>query len=350
MNIHEKYMKRCIDLAKNGLGQTYPNPMVGCVIVHDGKIIAEGWHRKAGEPHAEVNAINSLKDKSLINSSTIYVSLEPCSHYGKTPPCADLILEKGFKKVVIGMTDPFAKVKGRGIKKLLDHGCQVIVGICEDDCYTLNRRFITFHEKQKPYIILKWAESQDGFLSPYQFGKSMEKEPVWLTNAYSKQLVHQWRAEEQAILVGTNTALMDNPALTARLFKGKNPLRVLIDKDLKVSRKAKIFSDDAKTLVFTQNPIHSSAKNTEHISIDFREKIIPQVLKVLRQKDVQSLIVEGGRATLQGFIDSGLWDEARVFKTKINFNEGTKAPNFEGQLILKQSILEDELSYYKNKS
>jgi diaminohydroxyphosphoribosylaminopyrimidine deaminase/5-amino-6-(5-phosphoribosylamino)uracil reductase len=343
-------MKRCIDLAKNGLGQTYPNPMVGCVIVHDGKIIAEGWHRKAGEPHAEVNAINSLKDKSLINSSTIYVSLEPCSHYGKTPPCADLILEKGFKKVVIGMTDPFAKVKGRGIKKLLDHGCQVIVGICEDDCYTLNRRFITFHEKQKPYIILKWAESQDGFLSPYQFGKSMEKEPVWLTNAYSKQLVHQWRAEEQAILVGTNTALMDNPALTARLFKGKNPLRVLIDKDLKVSRKAKIFSDDAKTLVFTQNPIHSSAKNTEHISIDFREKIIPQVLKVLRQKDVQSLIVEGGRATLQGFIDSGLWDEARVFKTKINFNEGTKAPNFEGQLILKQSILEDELSYYKNKS
>jgi len=339
-------MRRCIDLAKNGLEKTYPNPMVGCVIVHNNKIISEGWHRKAGEPHAEVNAIQNLKDDSLIKDSTVYVSLEPCSHFGKTPPCADLIIEKGFKKVMIGMTDPFAKVKGRGIKKLLDNGCQVVVGICEDECYELNKRFITFHEKHRPYIILKWAESQDGYLSPLAFGKDNKKEPVWLTNNYSKQLVHQWRAQEQAILVGTNTALMDNPELTARLYKGNNPTRILIDKDLKVPKASKIFSSHANTLVFTQKSSFTSTENIEYVDIDFNENIVPQILKELHKRDIQSLIVEGGRQTLQSFIDSKLWDEARVFKAEVNFNKGTKSPDFQGKLIKSDKIIDDELKNY----
>lgn len=340
-------MKRCIDLAKNGFGQTYPNPMVGCVIVHDGRIIAEGWHQKAGEPHAEVNAINQIKDERLIKKSTIYVSLEPCSHYGKTPPCADLIVEKGFKKVVIGTTDPFAKVKGRGVKKLLDNNCQVIVGVCEEDCFELNKRFFTFHESKRPYVILKWAESKDGFISPYEFGKSENNAPVWLTNTYSKQLVHQWRTEEQAIMVGTNTALMDNPALTARLSEGKNPLRILIDKDLKIPETAKLFSEDAKTLVFKARQMHSKTDHIEFVSIDFHQNIIPQMLEVLHNKNIQSIIVEGGSILLQSFIDLNLWDEARVFKTNAIFGTGTKAPKFEAELTNTISILDDELKYYK---
>jgi diaminohydroxyphosphoribosylaminopyrimidine deaminase/5-amino-6-(5-phosphoribosylamino)uracil reductase len=339
-------MKRCIDLAKNGFGKTYPNPMVGSVIVHEGKIIAEGWHHRAGEPHAEVNAINELKDESLIKDSTIYVSLEPCSHFGKTPPCADLIVDKGFKKVVIGMTDPFAKVKGRGIKKLFENGCKVIVGVCEEECYALNKRFITFHEKQRPYVILKWAASQDGFLSPFEYGKSKNKDPLWLTNTYSKQLVHQWRAEEQAIMVGTHTALMDNPSLTTRLFNGPNPLRILIDRRLKVPKTSAIFSANAKTLVFTEKAPSIVEEHIDYAEIDFKTDILPQVLKELHQRDIQSVIVEGGRLTLQSFIDTNLWDEARVFESKVLFERGTKAPDFEAEAEKTEQILNDELKIY----
>lgn len=341
---------RCIDLAKNGFGQTYPNPMVGCVIVHQDNIIAEGWHHRAGKPHAEVNAIRKIQDESLVKNSTIYVSLEPCSHFGKTPPCADLILEKGFKNVVIGMTDPFAKVKGRGIKKLFENGCKVIVGVCEDECYELNKRFITFHEKQRPYIILKWAESQDGFLSPYTYGQSADHKPVWLTNAYSKQMVHQWRAEEQAIMVGTHTALMDNPSLTTRLWKGNHPLRVLIDRHLKVPETANLFSRDAKTVVFTEkSPTTQAPSHIEFCEIDFSQNIIPQILNALHQRDVQSLIIEGGRQTLQGFIDGHFWDEARVFSTKVMLHQGTKAPDLKAEIFQTQDILSDKLVYYKTK-
>lgn len=343
-------MSRCIELAKNGLGQTYPNPMVGCVIVHDENIIAEGWHQKAGEPHAEVNAINNLKDESLIKDSTIYVSLEPCSHYGKTPPCADLIVGKGFKKVVIGMTDPFSKVKGRGIKKLFENGCHVRVGVFEQECKALNKRFITFHEKHRPYIILKWAASKDGFLSPFEYGKSKNQNPVWLTNTYSKQLVHQWRAEEQAILVGSHTALMDNPSLTTRLFNGPNPLRVLIDKALKVPKTSAIFSANAKTLVFTEK---SPSKNEEHLDyaeIDFKTGILPQILNELYKRDIQSVIVEGGRVTLQSFIDAELWDEARVFESKILLQQGTKAPSLNAKISNCKCILDDKLCIYKKDS
>ena len=311
MNIHEKYMKRCIDLAKNGFGQTYPNPMVGCVIVHDDKILAEGWHRKAGEAHAEVNAINNLKDENLIKNATLYVSLEPCSHFGKTPPCADLIIEKGFKKVVIGTADPFAKVKGRGIKKLMDKGCKVILGVLEDECLELNKRFMMFHQHQRPYVILKWAESADGFLSPFEYGKDQNKEPVWLTNSYSKQLLHQWRSEEQAIMVGTHTALMDNPALTTRLWGGSNPLRVVIDKDLKIPQNANIFSDEVETLVFTKqaNAKYDNVK-AQYCHLNTEHSVILQILKELHKRNIQSLIVEGGRHTLQSFIDANLCDEA----------------------------------------
>ncbi|QTY26524.1 bifunctional diaminohydroxyphosphoribosylaminopyrimidine deaminase/5-amino-6-(5-phosphoribosylamino)uracil reductase RibD [Flavobacterium sp. CS20] len=346
MNIHEKYMKRCLDLAKNGLGQTYPNPMVGRVIVHKDKIIAEGWHQRAGQAHAEVNAINQIKDQSLIKHATLYVSLEPCSHYGKTPPCADLIIDKGFKKIVIGSIDPFAKVKGKGIQKLMAKGCEVVLGVLEDECLDLNKRFIMFHTHKRPYIILKWVESQDGFLSPFEFCRDQNQAPVWLTNTYSKQRVHQWRSQEQAILVGTHTALMDNPALTTRLWKGQNPLRIVIDKNLKIPKTSKIFSNEAQTLVFTSRQ-ESDFKTTTFCQIDFKQPILPQLLNELHKRNIQSLLVEGGRVTLQEFINADLWDEARVFKSPKQLKLGTKSPIFKGQLIKSERIVEDELKFFK---
>jgi len=340
-------MRRCLDLAKNGFGQTYPNPMVGCVIVYKDNIIAEGWHQRAGEAHAEVNAIEQITDESLIKHSTLYVSLEPCSHYGKTPPCADLIIDRGFKKIVIGSIDPFAKVKGKGIQKLMTNDCEVVLGVLEDECLDLNKRFITFHTHKRPYIILKWAESQDGFLSPFEFGKDQNQDPVWLTNLYSKQLVHQWRSEEQAILVGTHTALMDNPALTTRLWKGENPLRVVIDKNLKIPQAANIFSDEADTLVFTAHQ-KRNFKTKEFCEIDFDQPILPQLLNELYSRGIQSLIVEGGQVTLQAFIDANLWDEARVFKSSKPLKQGTKAPKFKAVATKSLSISDDELKYYHN--
>ena len=253
MNTHQKYINRCIQLAKNGLGTTYPNPMVGSVIVYNDEIIGEGWHQKAGESHAEVNAINSVKDKSLLSKSTIYVSLEPCSHFGKTPPCCDLIIKNNIPNVVIGTVDPFAKVAGNGIKKLLEAGKNVTIGILEDECNDLNKRFFTFHTKKRPYIILKWAESADGFIAPSSKDK---KEPVWITNEISRQLVHKWRSEEQAILVGTQTVLDDNPSLTTRDWFGKNPIRIVLDQNNKISKENHIFDSQAKTLSISKDEIN----------------------------------------------------------------------------------------------
>jgi len=344
-------MGRCIELAKSGFGQTYPNPMVGCVIVCDGKIIAEGWHHKAGEPHAEVNAIQNLEDESLIKKSTIYVSLEPCSHFGKTPPCADLIVSKGFKKAVIGTVDPFAKVSGKGIQKLMTNGCSVLVGILEDKCIELNKRFMRFHEQKRPYVILKWAESQDGFLSPFEYGKSGKNDPIWLTNAYSKQLVHKWRSEEQAILVGKHTALMDNPSLTTKLWESKHPLKIIINKELEVPADNAIFSDKAETLVFTSKlPQSVFQQHINYSQIDFKTPVIPQILKELHQREIQSLIVEGGKITLESFIDSNLWDEARVFISPKTLKCGTPAPKFDKQPYSSKNILKDKLSFYNNES
>ncbi len=347
MTIDEKYISRCIQLAKNAIGNTYPNPLVGCVIVYNGKIIGEGYHQKAGLPHAEVNAINSVEDKSLLPKSTIYVSLEPCSHFGKTPPCSDLIIYHGIKNVVIGTQDPFAKVNGLGIKKLLNAGCTVKVGVCEEKCLELNKRFITFHEKKRPYIILKWAESHDGFLSPYTFDNFDSKAPVWLSNSYSKQLVHQWRVEEQAILVGTHTAMMDNPELTVRKASGHHPIRIVIDRHLKIPQTHKIFNDASRTVVFTE--IQKANKNhLTYCKIDFSTGIIPQILNELYHQDVQSLLIEGGKATLESFITANLWDEARVFKTYKHFGQGTLAPVFKAKHFQQSTLTNDLLYFYRN--
>ena len=345
MNIHEKYIKRCIKLAKNGLGATYPNPLVGSVIVHRDSIIGEGWHQKAGAPHAEVNAVNSVKDKSLLKKSTIYVSLEPCSHYGKTPPCSDLIIAKGIKKVVIGTVDPFAEVAGRGIKKLMEARCEVQVGVLEQECQDLNKRFFTFHQKKRPYIILKWAQTIDGFIAP----KIQEKrEPVWITNQYSKQLVHKWRSEEQSILVGTNTAIADNPKLNTRLWKGENPVRVVIDKDLKIPQESALFDGTIKTIVLTENEKKSDNNNLAFEKLDFQQDLPNQICEVLYRHNLQSVIIEGGAKTLQTFIDNNLWDEARVFTGISEFHKGVKAPEFSGKMFSKTTLKRDTLKFYKN--
>lgn len=323
VKIHEKYLSRCIQLAKNGLGSTYPNPLVGSVIVHNGKIIGEGWHRKAGEPHAEVHAVNSVKDKSLLKESTIYVSLEPCSHYGKTPPCCDLIIAHKIPKVVVGTIDPFSKVAGTGIERLRESGCEVIVGVLEKECYELNKRFFTFHNKKRPYIILKWAESSDGFIAPLTKSK---KEPVWLSNEYSRQLVHQWRAEEQAILVGTQTVLDDNPRLDVRDWTGENPVRIVLDRSGKIENSYFNNNENLKTIVVTEQENLTFGNNVRTEIITFDNQLSQKIVEMVYRKGLQSLIVEGGRQTLQTFIDDQLWDEARVFVSNKPLGEGIPAP------------------------
>ncbi|MDT0675912.1 bifunctional diaminohydroxyphosphoribosylaminopyrimidine deaminase/5-amino-6-(5-phosphoribosylamino)uracil reductase RibD [Autumnicola musiva] len=350
MKIHEKYIKRCISLARNGLGRTYPNPMVGSVVVHKNKIIGEGWHQKAGLPHAEVNAINSVKDPALLSASTIYVSLEPCSHYGKTPPCSDLIIAKGIKKVVIGSVDPFAEVAGRGIKKLMDAGCEVLVGILEQECQELNRRFFTFHQKQRPYIILKWAQTADCFIAP---ADKIKREPVWITNQVSKQLVHKWRAEEQAILAGTNTVVADNPKLNTRLWSGPNPVRIIIDRNLRIPQKSFVLDRSIKTVVLTdpdraESAGKKSAENLFFEPLDFEEDLALQICKILFKHELQSVIIEGGTQTLQTFIDADLWDEARIFTGKREFGTGIKAPQFFGRLKEETAFTGDNLKIFMN--
>lgn len=347
MNIHEKYIKRCIELAQNGLGTTYPNPMVGSVIVYEGQIIGEGWHKKAGEPHAEVNAVKSVKDKSLLKKATIYVSLEPCSHFGKTPPCCDLIIANEIPNVVVGTVDPNEKVAGKGILKLIEAGANVTVGVLEDECNELNKRFFTFHQKKRPFIILKWAESQDGFLSPEKFS-DQDRKPIWITNQYSRQLVHKWRTEEQAILVGTQTVINDNPKLNARDWSGNNPVRVVIDGNNRIESNSFIFDNSVKTIVFCNERTKESTENTQFETIDFNKNIIPQILAVLYQNQIQSVIIEGGRQTLQSFIEENLWDEARIFIGENNFTTGTKAPIISRKNSSKTKIKNDELIQIRN--
>ncbi|MBT0608588.1 bifunctional diaminohydroxyphosphoribosylaminopyrimidine deaminase/5-amino-6-(5-phosphoribosylamino)uracil reductase RibD [Aequorivita echinoideorum] len=345
MKIHEKYMARCIQLAKNGLGTTYPNPLVGSVIINQNKIIGEGWHFKSGLPHAEVNAIASVKDPGLLKQATIYVSLEPCSHFGKTPPCADLIIEKGIRNVVIGSTDPNPQVAGRGIKKLIDAGCEVIVGVLEKECNELNKRFFTFHQQKRPYIFLKWAETADGFIAPKNENRK-EKKPVWITNEFSRQLAHKLRSEEMSILVGTSTVMQDNPSLTVRHWQGENPVRIIIDKNLKIPENYSVLDGSVQTLVFSENN-HPKKENIEFIEIDFSENIAKQICNVLHKRKIQSLIVEGGAKILQTFIDAGLWDEALIFKSNISFSEGVTAPTFSGYLVSEKIIKDDRLQTFK---
>jgi len=347
VKIHEKYIKRCIELARNGFGTTYPNPMVGSVIVYEDKIIGEGWHKKAGGPHAEVNAVQSVKDKSLLKKATIYVSLEPCSHFGKTPPCCDLIIANKIPNVVVGTVDPNEKVAGNGIKKLLEAGANVTVSILEDECNKLNKRFFTFHQKKRPYIILKWAESQDGFLAPEkEIGQ--ERKPVWITNQYSRQLVHKWRSEEQAILTGTQTVIDDNPKLNTRDWSGNNPVRVILDQNNRISKDSFVFDDSVKTIILTKSENNISTENTIFEKIDFDENIIQNILSVLYKHQIQSVIIEGGKKTIQSFIDQNIWDEARIFIGKNVFKNGTKAPEIQKKNAVKTFIQNDELIYVRN--
>ncbi|GAB2776144.1 bifunctional diaminohydroxyphosphoribosylaminopyrimidine deaminase/5-amino-6-(5-phosphoribosylamino)uracil reductase RibD [Actinomadura fibrosa] len=322
--------------------------MVGCVIVHKDRIIGEGWHQKAGEPHAEVNAVNSVRDQDLLKKATIYVSLEPCSHYGKTPPCSNLIIDSGIKKVVIGTVDPFSEVAGKGIKKLMDAGCEVIVGVLEKESQELNRRFFTYHTKQRPYVILKWAQSADGFLSPGETPDG-KRRPVWITNEYSKQRVHKWRSEEQAILVGTNTAIADNPKLNTRLWTGADPVRVVLDRQLRIPENSHLFDNSIKTLVLTEKESKErGAKNVIFEKLDFSSKLPQQIMEVLYRHEIQSVIIEGGNQTLQTFIDDQLWDEARIFTGNISFKKGIPAPHFSGKLMAEEKIASDLLKIYKH--
>ena len=351
MENQEKYIRRCLELAKNGLGTTYPNPMVGSVIVYEDKIIGEGWHRKSGEPHAEVNAINSVKDKSLLKRATIYVSLEPCSHFGKTPPCCDLIIKNAIPNVVIGTIDSNIKVAGNGIKKLIEAGINVTLGVLEVECKELNKRFFTFHEKKRPYVILKWAESQDGFIAPILRQAKDEiknRKPVWITNEFSRQLVHKWRSEEQAILVGTNTVVDDNPKLDVRDWAGNNPIRIVLDQYNRITKDSHIYDNHIKTLIFSQMPNAIIGENITFEVIDFKQNLAEQILKELHKHNIQSVIIEGGQLTLQTFIDEDLWDEARIFIGNKAFGNGTKAPNIALERSEKHSIGNDELVISRN--
>ncbi len=338
-------MARCIELAQNGLGSTYPNPMVGSVIVHNNTIIGEGWHYQAGQPHAEVNAIQSVKDKSLLSKATIYVSLEPCSHYGKTPPCADVIIANKIPSVVIGIIDPFAKVAGTGITKLMESGVTVTVGILENECRNVNKRFFTFHTKKRPFIILKWAQSLDGFLSPEM---KSENKPVWISNPKSRQLVHKWRTEEQAILVGTKTVLVDNPKLDARDWQGINPIRFVIDQHLILPPDAHVLDGSVKTIVITEKKEVPSKSNCIYETIDFYHNIPKQIAEIAYKHAIQSLIIEGGAKTLQQFIDAHYWDEARVFIGAIEMINGTHAPQLKNKHTSKSNVYDDQLYIYTN--
>lgn len=323
-------MQRCIQLAIRAEGCTSPNPMVGAILVVDGNIIAEGYHHKAGLPHAEPNAINQVSDPELLKRATLYVSLEPCSHYGKTPPCCELIIRKHIPKVVIATLDPNPLVAGRGVKMLRDAGVEVVVGVLEQEARFFNRRFFTYQLHNRPYVILKWAQTSDGFIDNRRSEKGSG--PLKISDAVTKTLNHQMRTTEDAIMVATKTAILDDPHLTVTKWSGKNPLRVLLDRRLRVSDKSRIFDDAAKTLVFTEQPEDSSLRicspNIEYCKIDFQTDLVSQVLLVLYERQILSIIIEGGAQWLQTFIDSGLWDEAHVEIGNMVIGDGVEAPDF----------------------
>jgi diaminohydroxyphosphoribosylaminopyrimidine deaminase/5-amino-6-(5-phosphoribosylamino)uracil reductase len=338
MLLDEHFMMRCVELAQLGRGFVAPNPLVGALIVHKDKIIGEGYHQRFGEAHAEVNAINSVKDKSLLKNATIYVSLEPCSHFGKTPPCADLIMQHKFRRVVIGCTDTFSEVNGSGIKKLQESRTDVSVGILEKECRELNCHFFTFHEKKRPYVFLKWAQTANGFMDDQ--GKS-----AWISSPETQALVHTLRMNHQAILVGRRTVENDDPSLTVRAVKGPNPIRVVIDPSLKLPEQKKIFNKESNTIIL--NTLKKEVR--ENISYVQLKKIdAPSILNVLCSLHIQSVLIEGGGKTLQSFIDSGLWDEAKVIIGKSEFQNGTTAPNLNNDNFTSETFFSDTINSYKN--
>jgi diaminohydroxyphosphoribosylaminopyrimidine deaminase/5-amino-6-(5-phosphoribosylamino)uracil reductase len=344
----EQYMQRCLEIAELGMGNVSPNPMVGCVIVKEGEIIAEGYHRKFGQAHAEVNAVKALLDNhpenaaTLLSGSTIYVNLEPCAHFGKTPPCADLLIKHGVGKVVIGNTDPFPDVNGKGIARLKDAGIEVISGILKSECTELNRRFFTRVIEHRPYLILKWAETANGYFAP----KNTLQE--WISGPLAKKLVHKWRTEEDAILIGKNTAIYDNPQLSAREFEGKNPIRIVVDKNLQVPTSHNVFNEVSKTIIF--NEVKTVVEhNVHYIQMEDMQYYLPQKIAFqLYLMDIQSVIIEGGANLLSQFIAAGLWDEARVFSSATSWQEGIQAPNIQGIIEVQSNVGKDRLSIYKN--
>lgn len=346
MTADERLMNRCLDLARLGLGETAPNPMVGSVVVHNGKIIGEGFHRKFGSAHAEVNAIGSVKNPEILKKSTLYVSLEPCSHKGKTPPCTDLIIKKRIPKVIIGTEDPFPEVSGKGIEKLKRSGVEVVAGILDKNCKELNIRFFTFYEKRRPYIILKWAQTLDGFVDRDR-GENEKGSPSWITGDLARRLVHKFRAEEAAILVGTNTIITDNASLTTRDWSGSDPLRIVIDRNLKLPHTMKVFEPPARTVV-VNSLISKTESNLVFTQLNFDQDIIPQLLEILYQHGIQSLIVEGGPFLLTKFIEKDWWDEARVFYGNTTFGTGIKAPYFNHAPVAEEWLNNDVLKVYRH--
>lgn len=342
-------MARALQLANNALGSAAPNPAVGAVIVHAKKIIGEGFTSSYGGPHAEVNAIKAVADTALLESATLYVTLEPCSHFGKTPPCADLIVEHGIPRVVIGLPDPHEKVAGKGIQKLKNAGCEVVLGILEKQCYAHHKRFLTFHENKRPYIILKWAETANGFLAPEPDLRNNIPEPYWITGPTSRQMVHQWRAEEQAILVGTTTVLHDNPQLNVRHWKGKNPVRIVIDRSLKIKGDYHVLDGSVPTLILTEvTDASEHLKGIEYQHLDFSKNVAHQICSILWQRNLMSMMIEGGAKTLQTFIDEGLWDEARVFTGTTTFTNGIPAPIISKESVSAITLEQDKLNFYQN--
>src|SRR5688572_9730609 len=339
-------MQRCIQLAQSAAGYVAPNPMVGAVLVFEDRIIGEGYHQVYGGPHAEVNCVNSVKeaDRHLIEKSVMYVSLEPCAHFGKTPPCADLIIEKKIPQVVIGCRDPFKQVDGKGVEKLQAAGVQVTLGVLEPDSRSLNKRFITFHKEHRPYIILKWAQTANGKIAGYQHG-----ERLLISNEFTNRLVHKWRSEEAAILVGTNTALFDDPSLTTRLWKGANPVRLVVDMKLRLPSNLQLFNKQVRTIVFNSLQ-HEEQGNLLYYQVTQDVNLVHQIVNSIYQLKIQSVLVEGGAQLLQSFIDEGLWDEIRTITNNEQVvPDGLPAPRIHtGQLQKQESLFSDTLHYFVN--
>ncbi len=339
---HQLFMQRCLELALLGIGNVAPNPLVGSVLRRNNDIIAEGYHAFFGGPHAEVNALSKVTDQSILKECTLYVNLEPCSHFGKTPPCSLLIIEKEIPRVVISNKDPNPLVNGTGIKKLRQAGIEVITGILEAEGYELNKRFFTFQIQKRPYVILKWAQSSDGFIAPEN-----NSGITWISNPSSRLLVHKWRSQEHAIIIGRNTAITDNPKLNVRGFNACDPIRIVLDPNLELPSKLNVFNNQVKTIIINHSKNYISG-NLEYIKIPSGKKFISSLMFELHKRNIQSLIVEGGAITLKSFIDEGMWDEMRVFTGNVTFEKGIKAPAISAKLTEQTTIDSDLLSIYRN--
>lgn len=345
MTTDELYMQRCLQLATIGGGKVAPNPMVGAVLVVENKIIGEGYHQKYGQAHAEPNAINSVQDKTLLKSATLYVNLEPCSHYGKTPPCAHLIVKSGIQRVVIGTFDPNPQVSGKGVKILQDAGIEVLVGLLENECNELNKRFFIFQRQKRPYILLKWAQTKDGFID--RIRTTCDEAPLQISNELTRQLTHKMRAENQAILVSTNTVVLDNPTLTVRFWTGKNPIRIALDRQGRIPTGYQLLDGQYHTLLFTEKK-QQNKENLYYIQILFDENSLESMLKALFDNLIHSVLVEGGSKLLHSFIEKGFWDEAHVEVSEQQIGEGVAAPVLQQLPDSSESIYGNLILNFKN--